>query len=85
MLKEKTTIKIVNSGNLRKILSHSIISGKKRKNDKIKIQLVWETGVTSTECFGVLKNDIPVNLAIYAKENGQLELDGWKTLKRLVK
>ena len=31
----------------------------------------------------VLKKDIPVDLAIYAKENNILELDGWNTLKRL--
>ena len=35
----------------RKVLSHSLISGKKRKDDKIKIQMLWETGATSTECF----------------------------------
>ena len=31
-----------------------------------------------------MKKDIPVDLAIYAKENNLLELDGWNTLKQLV-
>ena len=37
----------------RKILSHSTISGKKGKDDKIEIQLVWETGAMSTEYLGL--------------------------------
>ena len=65
------------------ILSHSLISGKKGKDDKIEIQMVWDTGATSTECFEALKKDIPVDLAIYAKENDLLELDGCNTLKIL--
>ena len=35
----------------KKILSHSLISGKKEKDDKIDIQMIWKTGATSTECF----------------------------------
>ena len=69
------------NNNCRKILSHSLISGKNKKDDKIKIQMVWEIGATSIKCFESLKKDIPVNLAIFAKENNILELDGWKTLK----
>ena len=62
----------------RKILSHSIISGKKEKHKTgIELQVVWETGATSTESFEVLRKDIPVDLAIYAKVNNLLELDGW--------
>ena len=30
-----------------------------------------------------MRKDIPVDLAIYAKENNLLELDGWNTLNRL--
>ena len=30
-----------------------------------------------------MKKDIPVDLAIYAKENNRLELDGWNALNRL--
>ena len=69
----------------RKIISHSLIPGKKEKNKTgIKIQVVWVTGATSTEYFEALKKDIPVDLAIHTKENNLLELDGWDTLKQLV-
>ena len=66
----------------RKIISHSLIPGKKEKNKTgIEIQVAWETGATSTESVEALKKDISVNFAIYAKENNLLELDGWDTLK----
>ena len=68
----------------RKIISHSLPPGKKVKNKTgIELQVVWETGATSTESFEALRKDIPVDLAIYAKENNLLEFDGWDTLNRL--
>ena len=68
----------------RKIISHSLLPGKKVKNRTgIEVQVVWETGATSTESFEALKKDIPVDLAIYAKENNLLELDRWDKLERL--
>ena len=68
----------------RKIISHSLLPGKKVKNQAgIEVQVVWETGATLTESFEALKKDIPVDLAIYAKENNLLELDGWDTLNQL--
>ena len=67
----------------RKILNHSIIPGKKGKDAKIEVQIVLDTGATYTETFESLKKDIQVDSAIYAKENNLLELDEWKTLKRL--
>ena len=82
MLKEKTTMNTVSSGNSGRYLA-TLVSEKKGEDDKIKIQLVWEAGATSTECFEALKNNILVDLIIYAKENDLLELNGWKTLKRL--
>ena len=54
----------------RKVLSHSILLGKKVKDrTEIELQVVWETGATSIESFEALRKDIPVDLAIYAKEN----------------
>ena len=67
----------------RKILNHTLTSGKKGKEDQTEVQVQWETGATSTETLAALKKDIPVDLAIYAKENDLLEEEGWKTLKRL--
>ena len=66
----------------RKILSHSLISGKIEKHKTgIELQVVWEIGATSTESFEALRKGIPVDLAIHAKENNLLELDRWDTLK----
>ena len=45
--------------------------------------MLWETGAASTECFESSKSNIPVDLAISAKDNDLIELEGWKTLKRL--
>ena len=45
--------------------------------------MLLETGATFMECFESLKSIIPIDLAIYTKENDLLELGGWKTLKRL--
>ena len=67
----------------RKIISHSLISGKRGAKDKIEVQMMWETGAVSTECLETLYKDIPVDLAIYAKANNLLEEEGWKKLKRL--
>lgn len=67
----------------RKIVSHSLILGKKGKDDKIKVQMLWETDTTSTEYFETLKKEVPIDLAIYAKENDLLEGECWKTLKQL--
>ena len=57
--------------------------GKRGAKDKIEVQMIWETGAVSTECLETLYKDIPVDLAIYAKENNLLEEEGWKKLKRL--
>ena len=67
----------------RKIISHSLMSGKRGAEDKIEVQMMWETGAVSTKCLETLYKDIPVDLATYAKENDLLEEEGWKKLKRL--
>ena len=60
----------------RKIISHTLISRKKGVKDKIEVQMMWEIGAVSTECLETLYKDIPVDLAIYAKENDLLEEEG---------
>ena len=67
----------------RKILSHSLISGKKGVENKIKVQMLWETGATSVEYFETLCRCIPVGYTIYTKDNNLLEEEGWKKLKHL--
>ena len=67
-----------------KIISHFFYPRRERKyKTGIEIQVVWDTGATSTESFEALEKDILVDLAIYAKENNILELDGRDTLKQL--
>ena len=51
----------------RKILIHSLISGKKGKDNKFEIKMLWETGAIYTEYFESLESNIPVAIAIYAK------------------
>ena len=53
-----------------------MISGKKGVKDKIKVQMMWETGAVSTECLETLYKDTPADLTIYAKENHLLEEEG---------
>ena len=65
----------------RKRINHSLIPEKKGRDSKIQVQIVWETGATFTETFESLKRDIPVNLAMYAKENNLLELVRWNKLE----
>ena len=66
-----------------KILSHSLIAGKKGVEDKIEVQMLRKTGATSTKSYETLYRDVHVDLAICAKENDLLEEDGWKKLARL--
>ena len=67
----------------RKIINHSLIPAKKGRDARTEVQMVCETGATSTETLEALMRDIPVDLAMYAKENDLLELEGWNKLKRL--
>ena len=45
--------------------------------------MLWETGEISTESLEQLAEEIPVELAFYAKKKGLLEQDGWKQFKRI--
>jgi len=38
----------------------------------------WENGEITSEPLTLIAADNPVTCAIYAKENGLLDLDGWK-------
>ena len=43
----------------------------------------WETGESTFEPLSTIAADDPVTCAIYAKDNGLLEEDGWRQLKKL--
>ena len=73
----------------RKVLDHK---GPLRKEDpewmgyEYNVLIEWETGERTWEPTSLLDvDDHKVDLAIYAKEKGSLELPGWKQHKRLAK
>ena len=45
------------------------------------VTIEWENGETTSEPLQVIAKDDPVSCAIYAKENGLLDLPGWKKFK----
>ena len=49
------------------------------------IMVEWENGEITSEPLSILASDDPVTCAIYARDNGLLELDGWKRFKRITK
>jgi hypothetical protein len=55
------------------------------KGDKYNVKVEWETGEVSYEPLHVIAADDPVTCAIYAKEAGLLDTDGWKRFRSLAK
>jgi hypothetical protein len=55
------------------------------KGDKCNVKVDWENGETSYEPSHVIAADDPVTCAIYAKEQGPLDTDGWKRFRSLAK
>jgi hypothetical protein len=55
------------------------------KGDKYNVKVEWENGEVSYEPLNTIAADDPVICAIYAKDNGLLETDGWKRFRRLAK
>ena len=45
----------------------------------------WENGEITTEPLSIIATDDPVACALYAKENGLLNTDGWKHFKQIAK
>jgi len=45
----------------------------------------WENGEIISEPLTIIAADDPVTCAIYAKENGLLNLDGWKCFKGIAR
>ncbi|KAG7350834.1 hypothetical protein IV203_010194 [Nitzschia inconspicua] len=68
----------------KKIVSHQ---GPLRQGDKDykgsawNVLLEWETGEVTAEPLNIIAKDDPVTCAIYAKENGLLNTEGWKRFK----
>jgi hypothetical protein len=49
------------------------------------LTIEWENGETTNEPLKVIAKDDPVTCAIYAKDNGLLDLPGWKQFKSIAK
>ena len=55
------------------------------KGDKYNVKVEWETGEVTYEPLHTIAADDPVTCAIYAKDNGLLDTDGWKRFRSLAK
>jgi hypothetical protein len=55
------------------------------KGDKYNVKVEWENGEVSYEPLRTIAADDPVTCAIYAKEHGLLDTDGWKRFRSLSK
>jgi Reverse transcriptase (RNA-dependent DNA polymerase) len=55
------------------------------KGSKYNVMVEWETGERTSEPLQLIATDDPVTCAIYARDNGLLELPGWKRFKPLAK
>ena len=55
------------------------------KGDKWNVKVEWENGEISYEPLHIIAADDPVTCAVYAKDHGLLDTDGWKRFKRLAK
>ena len=72
----------------KRIVGHEGPLGKNHDNYKgslYNVMIEWENGEISSEPLSVIAADDPVTCAIYARDNGLLDLDGWKRFKRLAK
>jgi len=55
------------------------------KGSKYNVMIEWENGEVTSEPLTIIATDDPVTCTIYAKENGLLDLDGWKQFKGIAK
>ena len=56
---------------------------KERMGSDYNVKTGWETGAVLVEPLDFLAEDIPVDLAIYAKKYDLLEKEEWKRFKRI--
>ncbi len=53
------------------------------KGSKYNVLMEWENGEITEEPLAIIEADNPVTCAIYAKEKGLLDKNGWKCFKRI--
>ena len=64
---------------------HTPLNHPDRNGSEYNVQVEWENGEVTSEPLDFLAKDIPVDLAMYAKEQNLLNLPGWKRFKRIAK
>ncbi|MEE4662268.1 MAG: reverse transcriptase domain-containing protein, partial [Halieaceae bacterium] len=57
-------------------------SDPKYMGSKYNVMVEWETGEITEEPLNMIGRDDPVTVALYAKEKGLLDTDGWRMFKR---
>jgi len=55
------------------------------KGSRYNVMIEWENGEITSEPLSNIASDDPVTCAIYARENGLLDLPGWKRFKSIAK
>jgi len=55
------------------------------KGSKYNVMIKWENGEATSEPLIVIDANNPVTCTIYARENGLLDLDGWKCFKGIAR
>ena len=55
------------------------------QGSKYNVMVEWENGEITTEPLSILAADDPVACALYARDNGLLNTEGWKRFKRIAK
>lgn len=55
------------------------------KGSSYNVKLQWDTGEVTYEPLDIIAKDDPLSCAMYAKEHGLLDTDGWKRFKRMAK
>ena len=72
----------------RKIVSHQGPLRQEHRDYKgstYNVMVEWENGEITTEPLAIIAADDPVTCAIYARDNGILDLPGWKRFKTIAK
>ncbi len=52
---------------------------------KYNVLIEWENGEVASEPLSVIIKDDPVTVALYAKDKGLLDTEGWKRVKNIAK
>jgi hypothetical protein len=62
----------------------TITGHRKTKKGTYDVQVSWSMGETTWEPMWTIFQDDPISVAVYAKDNGLLNTDGWRSCKRYV-